>query len=61
MTPGLAQLASKWSRAIDRGKGIRLSAHEMDLLNAIGVGELIMSAAAAEQRLVAAERLKVRG
>ena len=49
-------LARKWSKATERGKGIRLAAHELDLLNAAGVGELLMGAAASEQRKLAAAR-----
>lgn len=41
----ITDIARHWSRQTDRGKGIRLEAEMLDLLNAIGVGELIRAAA----------------
>ncbi|MDN4632284.1 hypothetical protein QCD71_12220 [Sphingomonas sp. PsM26] len=43
---GIADLARKWSRAIEKGKGIRIEAGDIDLLTAIGVNDLIQTAAA---------------
>lgn len=37
----LPEIARHWSRQTDKAKGIRLDAAAMDMLNAIGVGELI--------------------
>ena len=42
----LPDLARKWSRAIERGKGIRLEADQLDLLATIGVNDLLQAAAA---------------
>jgi hypothetical protein len=50
MSAELPDIARHWSRQTDKGKGIRLEAGQMDLLNAIGVGELILKAAAEYQR-----------
>ena len=53
----LVQLAFEWMRRTEQGKGIRLVAEEVDLLNVIGVGDLIAKAAADYQRQVAIERI----
>lgn len=57
----LTTVARRWSRAVEKGKGITLSASELDLMNAAGVGELLMSVAAAEQRETAKERVASKG
>lgn len=46
----LPEIASHWFRQTDKGKGVRLDAGQMDLLNAIGVGQLIAEAMASYQR-----------
>lgn len=46
----LSDLARHWSRQTEKGKGIRIEAEAMDVLNAIGVGELILAKAAEAQR-----------
>ena len=43
---GLPDLARRWSRALERGRGIRIEAADLDLLAAIGVNTLIQTAAA---------------
>jgi hypothetical protein len=43
---GIIDLARKWSRAIERGKGIRLEADQMDMLTAIGANDVLQAAAA---------------
>ncbi|VXD07749.1 hypothetical protein SPHINGOT1_80209 [Sphingomonas sp. T1] len=52
----IVALSRRWASAGVRGKGIRLADHELDLLNAIGAGEMLMSAAAEEQKKQAVER-----
>jgi hypothetical protein len=37
----LSALSRRWMRQAELGRGIRLSADEHDLLNAIGIGELL--------------------
>ena len=46
----LTKLSRHWSRQTEKRRGIRLEAAAMDILNAIGVGELVHLAAAEEQR-----------
>jgi hypothetical protein len=46
MTTPLPELARRWSRAVERGRGIRIEADDLDLLTAIGVTELIQAGAA---------------
>ena len=46
MISELSQLAVVWMKKSDGGKGLRLTPAQLDLLNAIGVGELVASAAA---------------
>ncbi len=43
----LPELARQWSKAIERGKGMRLSAADLELLTSAGVNDLLQSAAAA--------------
>jgi prophage regulatory protein len=62
----LAQLSRKWTSAAVKGKGITLTAHELGLFNAVGLGHILLSAvsavsvAAAEQQRQAVERLGLR-
>ena len=42
----LPELARQWSKAIERGKGMRLSAADLDQLTSAGVNDLLQSAAA---------------
>jgi len=42
----LSKLARRWMRQSEMGRGIKLSAADHDLLNAIGVGELLAAEAA---------------
>ena len=42
----LPEIARQWSKAIERGKGLRISAEDLDQLNAIGVNDLLQAAAA---------------
>lgn len=42
----LPEIARQWSKAIERGKGLRISAEDLDELNAIGVNDLLQVAAA---------------
>lgn len=53
----LADLARHWARQTQKGKGIRIEGAGLDLLNAIGVGEMIQAKAAEEQRLLCGQRL----
>jgi hypothetical protein len=46
MTEDLPDLARRWSRAIERGRGIRVEVAELDLLTDIGVNDIIQAAAA---------------
>jgi hypothetical protein len=46
----LADLARRWSRQTEIDKGIRLDSGDMDLLNALGVGKLILTAVAERQQ-----------
>lgn len=46
----IADLSRHWARQSQTGKGIRLEATDVDLLNAIGVGELLLTALANHQR-----------
>ncbi|MCP3732216.1 hypothetical protein M9978_17485 [Sphingomonas sp. MG17] len=46
MADDLADLARRWSRALHRGRGIRLEAADLDQLAAIGVNDIIQAAAA---------------
>ncbi|OQW75377.1 MAG: hypothetical protein BVN32_11080 [Proteobacteria bacterium ST_bin14] len=46
MTKDIADLARRWSRAIARGRGIRIEAADLDLLTDIGVNDIIQAAAA---------------
>ena len=46
----LTKISRHWSRQTEKRRGIRLEAAAMDILNAIGVGELIHLAAAEGQR-----------
>jgi hypothetical protein len=50
MPADLARLTRNWMRQTQLGKGLRLDAENLDLLNAIGVGELIAAKAAEFQR-----------
>lgn len=54
--PSLPDIARKWAKASDRGKGIRLSAEEVDILNAAGVGLLLATSAGTQQREEAIRR-----
>lgn len=54
--PGLIDLSLRWSKAGEAGKGIALSAYELDLLNALGAGKTLMSAVGERQRLQAIQR-----
>ncbi len=54
----IADLARHWTRQTDKGTGIRIEAEAMDVLNAIGVGELIMMKAAETQRDACNQRIK---
>lgn len=45
----LTDLARHWSRQTDKGKGIRIEADALDVLNAHGVGEMLQKLAAEEQ------------
>ena len=46
----LANLARHWIDQTAKGKGLRLDSQDLDLLNAIGVGEFIANSAAQAQR-----------
>ncbi|MEO9130411.1 MAG: hypothetical protein ABI240_04300 [Sphingomonas sp.] len=46
MVEHLPDLARRWARAIDRGRGIRIEAADLDLLTDIGVNDIIQVAAA---------------
>jgi hypothetical protein len=56
----LPDIARHWARQSASGKGIRLEAADLDRLNAIGIGEFIVKAAAEEQRKLAEQRLAER-
>ena len=42
----LPELARQWSKAIERGKGVRLNAADLELLTSVGVNDVLQSAAA---------------
>lgn len=46
----LPHIARHWFRQTEIGRGVRLDAEQMDVLNAIGVGQLIAEAVARYQR-----------
>lgn len=46
----LPELARKWIRKSEIGKGFMLSPAEQDLLNSLGIGQIIANAAAEYQR-----------
>jgi hypothetical protein len=54
----ITDLARHWTRQSDKGKGIRIEADALDVLNAIGVGELIMAKAAEHQREKCSSRIQ---
>ncbi|MGA1800164.1 AlpA family transcriptional regulator [Sphingomonas sp. 4RDLI-65] len=56
----IVDLSRRWTSAGVKGKGIRLEGHEIDLLNAVGLGDILMSAAAVEQKKRAIERRSLR-
>lgn len=56
----IVNLSRRWTSAGVKGKGIRLEGHELDLLNAVGLGDILMSAAAVEQKKRAIERRSLR-
>lgn len=60
MPRSLPDLERRLSKAIERGKGLRLEAADLDLLCAAGVIELVAQAAAAEQRRVSEARVEAR-
>lgn len=53
----LPDLLRHWARQSQIGKGIRLDAEQLDLLNAIGVGELIAVESARMQREQCSKRM----
>lgn len=56
----IVAFSRRWIAAGLKGKGIHLADHEVDLLNAAGLGDILMSAAAAEQKSRAIERRSLR-
>ncbi|GGD34598.1 hypothetical protein [Croceicoccus pelagius] len=56
MEQSLGEIARKWSKNSEKGKGLRLDAEALDQLNEIGVGELIQAEAAKQQRLECGKR-----
>jgi prophage regulatory protein len=59
----ITQLSRRWTSAGVMGKGITLSARELGLFNAVGLGHILLSAvsvAAAEQKRQAVERRGLR-
>lgn len=56
----IIDLSRRLTSAGVKGKGIRLEGHELDLLNAVGLGDILMSAAAVEQKKRAIERRSLR-
>ena len=48
MISELSQLAVVWMKKSDGGKGLRLTPAQLDLLNAIGVGELALVTSGAQ-------------
>lgn len=56
----IIKFSRRWASASVKGKGITLADHELDLLNAVGIGRLVMSAAADEQMSQAIERQALR-
>lgn len=57
----LSHLARHWMRQAELDRGIRIEAGDLALLNAIGIGELLASAAAAAQREAAQAKMAGRG
>ncbi len=58
---GIVAPSKRWASAGVKGKGITLASHELDLLNAVGLGHVIMAAAADEQKSQAIERRALQG
>lgn len=52
----LPKIAGKWFRKTDIHKGIQLNPEEMDILNSIGVGQLIAEKLAEHQRALCLKR-----
>jgi hypothetical protein len=46
----IADIARKWSKKTDMGRGLVLDADDLDILNAMGIGKQIAEAAAEFQR-----------
>src|SRR5437868_2083737 len=57
---GIAELARKVNKALERGKGIRFEAADLDVLVAAGVYDVIQHAAAKFQREVCQQRARSR-
>lgn len=57
----LPELARHISNQLERGRGVRLEAADLDLLASVGVVEAISEAAARQQREEAAARVAARG
>jgi hypothetical protein len=53
----LARIYRKFNRALEAGKGMRFSAHEMDVLTAAGLYDLLSPAVALELKEKAKARL----
>lgn len=56
MPTGIVELARRWARAAERGKGIRLETRDVELMIEIGAAKLLMTAAADELAASVAER-----
>lgn len=57
----LHRLHDKIVRAVEQGKGIRFSAEDMDLMNFVGVYDVLSAAAAKQVKEEATRRLQERG
>lgn len=53
----IAKIARHWIRQTELGKGMKLSGHDLDVLNSIGVGKLIADALAEHQQEEARRRM----
>lgn len=53
----ISELARHWALKSETGKGIRFDASDLDLMNAIGMGQFLLKIAAEEQRKLCEKRI----
>jgi hypothetical protein len=54
----ISDLSRHWQRQTEKGKGMRIEAGALDLLNARGIGKIILQMAAEEQMEKCSNRIK---